>query len=354
MRIFITGICGFVGSRIALRLLEQTPGLSISGIDNLSRAGAYTNLTVLKKAGVMVSHGDVRTASDLETVDSIDWIIDAAALPSVQAGIDGKSSSRQLVEHNLIGTINLLELAKRNRAGLVLISTSRVYSVESLASIPVFTRDNAFTIDASATLPHGLSDRGIAEDFSTAAPVSLYGATKLASEIMAQEYASAFTLPLRINRCGVMAGAGQFGTADQGIFSYWIRAYASRRLLKYIGFDGQGFQVRDALHPDDLADLITLQIADTSTKKTLWNVGGGAEASMSLRQLSDWCAARFGSHHVQSDLQPRKYDAPWIVMDSAVVKQDFGWRPVRGLESILEEIAEHHRAHPDWAALSIQ
>jgi CDP-paratose 2-epimerase len=85
-------------------------------------------------------------------------------------------------------------------------------------------------------------------DFSATPPLSLYGSTKLASELLALEYGDTFSLPVWINRCGVMAGAGQFGRADQGIFSFWIQSYLHKRPLKYIGFDGSGSQVRDALH----------------------------------------------------------------------------------------------------------
>jgi CDP-paratose 2-epimerase len=351
MQLFITGICGFVGSRLALHFLEQTPGLKIAGIDNLARAGAHTNLSILRAASVNVIHGDVRAPSDLETIGKMDWIFDAAALPSVLAGVDGKSSSRQLVEHNLLGTINLLELAKRYNAGVVLLSTSRVYSVEHLSKIPVVARDRQFVFDEIAQAPVGCSSAGINERFSTAAPLSMYGATKLASEVMALEYAQAFNFPVIVNRCGVMAGAGQFGTAEQGIFAYWVHAYAARRPLRYIGFDGTGRQVRDALHPDDLAELILKQI-NARVRTGTWNVGGGPENSMSLAELTDWCAARFGAHQVQADLQPRRYDAPWIVMDSSAVRKQFDWRPRRSLESILNEIAEHARANPNWLDLS--
>ena len=96
---------------------------------------------------------------------------------------------------------------------------------------------------------------------------------------------------MSMNRCGVIAGAGQFGTAEQGIFSYWIHAYAKKRPLMYIGFDGSGRQVRDALHPDDLAELVSLQFDhSTETESRIFNVGGGAANAMSLAQLTDWCA----------------------------------------------------------------
>src|SRR5207249_11828998 len=185
----------------------------------------HLNIEPLRQRRVQLIHADLRSPSDLESIAAVDWIIDAAANPSVLAGIDGMTSSRQLIEHNLYGTVNLLELAKRHGAGLILLSTSRVYSVRSLANIPVVVRDDRFEPNYSGTLPEGISSHGIAENFSTTPPLSLYGSSKLASECIALEYGETFEFPVWIDRCGVLAGAGQFGRADQGIFSFWINAY---------------------------------------------------------------------------------------------------------------------------------
>ncbi len=154
-----------------------------------------------------------------------DWVMDAAANPSVLAGVDGKTSSRQLVEHNLHGTINLLEYCRTCGAGFILLSTSRVYAIAPLAELKVKVVDQAFQPDTKVRLPRGISVSGVSEEFSTSAPVSLYGATKLASEALALEYGEAFGFPVWINRCGVLAGAGQFGRPDQGIFSFWINSW---------------------------------------------------------------------------------------------------------------------------------
>ena len=144
MKLLITGVCGFVGSTIARTLLELFPDIRIVGMDNLSRAGAWLNRDTLITMGVRVFHGDVRCESDLASIGPTDWVIDAAANPSVLAGVDGIASSRQLVEHNLIGTINLLEYCKRHGAGFLLLSTSRVYSLEPLAALPVKPVHDAF------------------------------------------------------------------------------------------------------------------------------------------------------------------------------------------------------------------
>src|SRR5437879_1888953 len=122
MKILITGICGFAGSRIARGLLEAESGLEIVGIDNFLRAGSELNRATLRNAGVRLYHGDLRVAEDLEAIGPVECVIDAAANPSVLAGLDGSSGSRQLMNHNLFGTVHLLEFCKKHKAGLILLS----------------------------------------------------------------------------------------------------------------------------------------------------------------------------------------------------------------------------------------
>src|SRR5580658_2788498 len=178
MRILIAGICGFAGAALARTFQNAIEGARIFGVDNLLRPGSERNRGGLRAMGVEVFHGDVRMASDLETLPACDFVIDAAANPSVLAGVDGRTSSRQLVEHNLAGTVNLLEYCKQHRAGFILLSTSRVYSIAPLAALPVVAERGAFRPDLRAPLPPGLTANGLDETFSTLAPVSLYGATK--------------------------------------------------------------------------------------------------------------------------------------------------------------------------------
>ncbi|MEA3204748.1 MAG: CDP-paratose 2-epimerase [Verrucomicrobiota bacterium] len=353
MRLLVTGICGFVGSALTRTLLEMFAGLEVVGIDNLIRPGSELNRRALEKIGCRVFHGDVRLRSDLEQLPIVDWVIDAAANPSVSAGVDGSTSSRQVVEHNLLGTINILEYCRHSSAGLVLLSTSRVYSIPALGSLPLVRTENRFALQATDILPVGISRRGISEGFSTTAPISLYGATKLSSEVLALEYGRTFKFPVWIDRCGVLAGPGQFGIAEQGIFSFWVHAWQSNLPLSYIGFDGHGLQVRDALHPSDLATLVAAQLGDSDPQKTdrIWNVGGGLPNAMSLAELSIWCSDRFAPRVVNQNLEPRPFDLPWIVMDGALAQSRWGWQPAMRLEQILSEIADHAEQNPEWLKL---
>ncbi len=352
MKVLITGICGFAGGAVALELQRLIEGLEIIGFDNLSRPGSERNRHALQAKGIRFLHGDLRNPSDLENLPKVDWVIDAAANPSVLAGVTGVASSRQLMEHNLVGTLHLLECCKRQGAGLVMLSTSRVYSLEPLCELPLDVKDSAFMPRWKSAKQSGLTKGGVSEDFPIQPPLSLYGTAKLASELLILEYHLAFNFPVHINRCGVLAGPGQFGKPDQGIFSFWIHSWRAKRPLKYIGFGGTGHQTRDCLHPRDLAALVAKQLKYPERGGKVLNVSGGMDNSMSLAQLSRWCARRFGKAKVDAQPENRTFDVPWLVLDSSRVKKEWGWIPATGIETTLEEIACHADEHPDWLAIS--
>lgn len=361
MRIIITGGCGFVGSLVA-KYLATRCGWNVTVLDNFSRPGSERNRLPLNCLGIEVLEGDLRDRNRIANLPPSDWIIDCAANPSVLAGTSPLSPSLDLVDHNLLGTIHLLEYCKRHQAGLVLVSTSRVYSTQHLAGLPLRTATTRFELD-STPLPSEITEQGVRENFSTEAPLSLYGATKLASETMAKEYAFAFEFPLWINRCGLMAGAGQFGRADQGIVAYWMNRYLYRHPLKFIGFGGQGHQVRDCLHPDDLARLVQTQLTHSCgdsqlQRPTTVNVSGGIASAFSLIELTQWCERRWGSERfgekpkIASIEENRKYDAPWIVLDPSLAQNQWAWKAEKSLEDIFEEIADHAEEHPEWLQIS--
>lgn len=352
MRILITGICGFVGSTLAHAIREGLEGAEVFGIDNFVRPGSEMNRSALRDLRIPVHHADIRNASDIDTLPKADWVIDAAANPSVLAGVEGAASSRQVVEHNLVGTINLLEYCKKHRAGFILLSTSRVYSIPPLSNLKVEEVANAYRPVTAQDFPKGVTTNGISENYSITPPVSLYGSTKLASEYLALEYGMDFDFPVWINRCGVLAGAGQFGRADQGIFSYWINAWLRNRPLKYIGFNGKGSQVRDCLHPHDLMSILRQQIGGASGKHQIVNVSGGVANNMSLAQLSAWCKKRFGTREIGADSKPRPFDIPWMVLDTTQAAKQWSWQVETPLEKILTEIADHAMKHPKWLELS--
>jgi CDP-paratose 2-epimerase len=339
MRVLITGGAGFVGSRLAQRFRQDRPDARVVAFDNLRRRGSETNLPRLARMGVEFVHGDVRQADDLLALEgSFDVVIDAAAEPSVHAGLDG--SPAYVIQTNLAGTLNLLELTRRRGGAFVFLSTSRVYSMGALRGIALEDGPTRLEIAAEQSLP-GISQAGIAEDFPVDGPRSLYGASKLASELFVQEYADSYGLRAVINRCGVLSGAGQFGRSEQGVFAMWVASHHFGLPLRYTGFGGAGHQVRDLLHPDDLHDLIVRQLDDIDrVSGDVYNVGGGIPGSVSMLELTELCRARLDREVPIGNVPDTSpVDIPLFVCDGRKVAERLGWTASRGPAQIVDEIA---------------
>src|SRR4051812_2899688 len=341
----VTGGAGFIGSSLALAFKRRYPADRIVAFDNLRRRGAELNVVRLREAGVEFRHGDVRAASDLDALaGGLDVIIECSAEPSVLAGRDGQA--RYVIDTNLTGCVNCLELARATGAAFVFLSTSRVYPTSTLARLRYEDRGTRFHLLDEQPVS-GASARGIAEHFPLDGVRTLYGSTKLASELIIAEYVDMFGLRAVVNRCGVVSGPWQMGHAEQGVFAHWMMAHAFRRPLAYIGFGGEGHQVRDVLHVDDLADLIDIQLrrADGWTGEPL-NAGGGAANSVSLLEFSRLCESLTGvTLEIASRPETRPGDVPVYVTDNTRIEQQFGWRPSRDIGTIARDIhawiAEH-------------
>jgi CDP-paratose 2-epimerase len=345
MTILITGAAGFLGSKIAGYLKEYYGNSKLIGIDNLSRRGSENNVPLLKELGCTFFHGDVRNNEDIQDLPRVDWIIDCAANPSVLAGLDGGSLG--LINNNLTGTIYLLEKCKKDNAGFIMLSTSRVYSINQLSNVPLTETKHRFHIEKVDTYARGFSLKGVAEDFSTSSPISLYGATKLASEVLALEYHHTFGFPVWINRCGVIAGPGQFGKIDQGIFSFWIYQYLLDKPLSYIGYGGTGKQVRDLIHPRDVFSLLHMQLnSPLKAVDKVTNIGGGVENSYSLAELNAFCKTQFSQQKVITSVADnRSFDIPLYISDFSRATASWGWMPTISAHEILEQIVQYGKAN---------
>jgi CDP-paratose 2-epimerase len=343
MRILITGGAGFVGSNLALLMAERR-GSDVVAFDNLRRRGSELALPRLRAGGVGFVHGDIRNPGDLDELPAADLVIECSAEPSVNAGYGG--SPRYLLDTNLFGTISCLDYARRHRSGLIFLSTSRVYSIAALRALPLRRADRRLVLEPAAEGP-GWSERGITEDFPTTGPRSLYGASKLASELLIEEYKATYGLGTIVNRCGVLTGPWQMGKVDQGFFVLWAARHVYGGALAYTGFGGVGHQVRDVLHIADFFDLICRQIDDFADHSgRTYNVGGGPALSVSLAELTDLCAARTGQRlELGSDLATRPTDIPYYVTDNTAVAEAADWAPTRSVESILDELVEWLARH---------
>jgi CDP-paratose 2-epimerase len=342
-RLLITGGAGFVGSNLAIWFKTRHPNLQVLVLDNLKRRGSELNVPRLQKRGIEFRHGDIRNREDLALGQrQIDLLIECSAEPSVLAGY--REAPDYLINTNLIGTVNCLEVARQTGADFIFLSTSRVYPIATLNDVETEETATRFTLASDQTLP-GVSATGINEAFPLEGPRSLYGATKLCSELLMQEYGVMYGLRFIINRCGVLTGPWQMGKIDQGVFALWIAMHYFGRDLSYIGWGGQGKQVRDLLHVEDLADLLEAQISKFSTLAgQTFNVGGGVTSSLSLCETTRLCQEISGRtipiRRVEGN---RPADLKLYITDHQRVTEATGWVPRRTPRETLQSIYDWMR-----------
>ena len=336
--IFITGGAGFVGSNLAILLKTKYPQYHIICFDNLKRRGSELNLLRLRDLGIEFIHGDIRSKSDFEQIQvAVDCVIDAAAEPSVLAGLDGNTD--YLIDTNLNGTINALNFSLKHKAKFIFLSTSRIYPIKNIEAIEVEEAETRFEMSGRQTLP-GVSSRGIAESFPLTGSRSLYGATKLASELMVEEYHEMFGLPTVINRCGVITGPYQMGKVDQGVVVLWMAKHFWNKELSYVGYGGTGKQVRDLIHIKDLFDVIDLQLqAMEKVNGQIFNIGGTRKVSASLMELTAVCQEVTGNQiNIQSIAETRKADIRIYLSDCTKINSLLNWEPKITVHQIMEDI----------------
>lgn len=336
-RICVTGGAGFVGSNLAIAIRQAHPRVEVTSVDSLKRRGSELTLPRLRAHGITFVHGDIRRPEDLAELPAFDLLLDCSAEPSVHAGASG--SPAYVLHTNLTGTIHLLEAARMRGAAVLFLSTSRVYPMDRINALAVEELSTRFEWRQDQGVP-GLSPFGIAEDFPLDGVRTYYGATKLASEYLLQEYQYAAGLPALINRCGMLAGPWQMGKVDQGVVTLWVARHVFGRKLNYIGYDGSGKQVRDILHIDDLAALVLRQCADTANwKGQVFNAGGGNKVSVSLQELTSICQDVTGKRvEIGCVRETSPMDVRIFLTDSRKVNAAYGWMPERSVRDIVSDI----------------
>jgi CDP-paratose 2-epimerase len=329
MRVLVTGGAGFIGSSTALALADRHPDWRVVACDNLYRRGSELNLPRLKAAGVEFVHADVRQSADLERAGAIDALVECSAEPSVMASGD------VIVPVNLTGAYHCFELAAHHGAQVIFLSTSRVYPIATIERLAYEETDTRFELRDDQPVP-GASSAGIAEDFPLAGRRTMYGASKLAAELLLAEY----DLPWVINRCGVVAGPWQMGKVDQGVFTHWMLSFQFGLQLSYIGYGGSGKQVRDLLHVADLVELVDRQLqAPEHWAGCTYNVGGGRSGSLSLLETSAMCRQITGRDvEVAGIAETRAGDVRCYLSDCTALYAHTDWRPRQGPREILADI----------------
>jgi CDP-paratose 2-epimerase len=338
MRLLVTGGAGFVGGNLSVALAERHPEWEIAVLDNLMRRGSELNLPRLREAGIEFLRGDIREPSDIEAAGAFDAMVECSAEPSVLAGMSDGAYS---VQTNLLGAFNCIDEARRQDAFVVFLSTSRVYPVAPQLSLAVEEGETRLELAAAQPVA-GAGPAGISEDFPMQGARTLYGTTKLAAEMLIEEYADALGLRAVVDRCGVIAGPWQMGKIDQGVFSWWLLCHRFGAPLSYIGWGGEGKQVRDLLHVDDLVDLVEEQLLDPERWRGVTaNVGGGRECSLSLLETTELCRELTGNDlRIESEAENRPGDVPVYLSDCSRLHSLTSWRPTRRPRQVLADLLE--------------
>ncbi|HYC49724.1 MAG TPA: NAD-dependent epimerase/dehydratase family protein [Gemmatimonadaceae bacterium] len=336
--ILVTGGAGFVGGALATGLKTACPDAHVIALDNLKRAGSELRRSSLKDAGVEFVHGDIRNPDDLHLAGRpIDVILECSAEPSVLAGMDG--SPRYVLDTNLGGTINCLELARQRKSRVVFLSTSRVYPTATCNALTFAENGTRFELTPKQQV-QGASAKGISEEFPLDGARTLYGYTKLASEMLLQEYAAAYGLEHSTIRFGVISGPGQMGKVEQGVFALWMARHLWGHALTYKGWGGTGKQVRDVVHIDDARDLVFAILGnwEKARGRTL-NAGGGRAISASLLEATAACREITGrTLKFASVADTHPTDIRIYLTDNSAVEKSLGWTPRRSVRQLFADL----------------
>ena len=324
MKILITGGCGFVGTNLALFLYSK--GYKIHCLDNLSRKGSKYNLKLLKDKKIRNYNLDIYNYKKIQKLPKYDLIIDCCAEAAVEISkkdIDG------VINTNFFGTLNILKKAKKDKSKIIFLSTSRVYPIKDINNI---IKKKIISSKIKIKKTFGEKD-------SLHGPKTLYGLTKLSSEMLIEEFAYAFGLKFIINRCGVISGPLQFGKQDQGFVSLWIWSHLKKKKMKYIGYGGFGNQIRDVLHIKDLCELINLQIRKINKiNNKIFTVGGSKRSYTSLRQLTHICEKiTYNKIKFNRVSKTSIYDIPYFITNNNLVTKTYGWKPKRSILKVVSD-----------------
>ena len=327
MKILITGGCGFVGSNIAVFLKKRLKKSKIFSLDNLTRKGSIINRDRLKKLNIRNFNYSIENFKKLNSLPKFNLIIDCCAEPAIEAS---KKNPDRVFNTNLIGTFNILKKCIKDNSNLIFLSSSRVYSIDSLKKL-VSNHIIRKPLKIKKTVD---------ENFDISAASSLYGFTKLASEKLIKEMFYQTKLKYIINRFGVISGPWQFGKQDQGFVSMWVANHLFKKKLSYIGFGGYGHQVRDVLHIEDVCEIILLQISKISKINNItFNVGGEKKNTISLKRLTQKSQKITGNKiKIKRNPKTSVFDIPYFVTNNSKIRKFYKWKPSKNIDQILKDI----------------
>lgn len=337
MKLLITGGCGFLGSNLAAEALRR--GDEVIIFDNLSRFGATANQDWLRSQGEFrFVHADIRNQNDITRVikeTKPDTIFHLAGQVAMTTSI---ADPRKDFEINVMGSHNLLEAVREFSPETAVLnsSTNKVYG--DLEQFTYTEMDTRYVCDQ---YPNGFDEK-ISLDFH-----SPYGCSKGAADQYMLDYARIFGLKTVVFRHSSMYGGRQFATYDQGWVGWFCQKAdeAAKGGKQNFTISGNGKQVRDVLHADDIVSLYfsALSKIDAVAGKA-FNIGGGIEASLSLLELFTLLESITGVPLSYDKLPPRESDQKVFVADIAKASQLLGWQPKvssrEGVKRMMEWVAQ--------------
>ena len=325
---FITGGAGFIGSNYVSRLLER--GEKVTIYDNLSRAGAPRNLAWLKEkfgeTAFQITVGDVRDTALLTTsCRAADVIVHLAAQVAVTTSV---THPREDFEINALGTFNVLEAARLNERKPVIIyaSTNKVYGgMEDVKVVEDATRWHYVDLPLGCPETQPL-------DFH-----SPYGCSKGTGDQYVRDYARIYDLPTVVLRQSCIYGPRQFGVEDQGWVAWMIIAAVTGRQITICG---DGKQIRDVLHVDDLLNAYDVAIARIeAVKGRVYNLGGGPENTMSIwTEFGPLLESLLGKPVPVRRAGWRPGDQKVFVADIRKAGGELGWEPKIGVDEGVKKL----------------
>jgi CDP-paratose 2-epimerase len=341
----VTGYCGLVGSEISAYFHQQ--GFIVHGIDNNQRAGFFGHqgdvrwnqhrllnlfpdirhheLDIRNRGGILELVKELRPAC----------IVHTAAQPSHDRAADIPFDD---FDTNATGTINLLEAARRYcpESPFIHLSTNKVYG-----SIP--NRIPLQEIETRWEYSDPAYFNGIAENLSIDQSIhSLFGASKVAADIMVQEYGNYFNMPTCCLRCGCLTGPNHAGVELHGFLSYLVKCNLEQREYTIFGYKGK--QVRDNLHSIDVAMFVDEFYKSPHTGE-VYNLGGGKSNACSILEAFEAVEKITGFHQQFTYLDENRVgDHICYYSDLGKIQRHFpAWGISRSLEQIIEELVTSWR-----------
>jgi CDP-paratose 2-epimerase len=340
--LLVTGSSGLIGSEVVAHFCRL--GWQVHGVDNNQRADFFGpqgdtrwNQRRLIEAHATFSHVelDIRDrAAVLKLMEHLKpaYIVHAAAQPSHDLAATRPFDDFDV---NAVGTLNLLEATRRSAptAAFVYMSTNKVYG-DRPNSIRLKELPSRWDYDDSAY------EQGIAENFSIdQSKHSLFGASKVAADVMVQEYGRYFGLKTCCLRGGCLTGPNHSGVELHGFLSYLIKCNLEGRTYKVFGYKGK--QVRDNIHSHDVAQFIEAFFEQPRCAE-VYNLGGGRENACSIieafKKIQAITGKEMSSEYVS---QNREGDHICYISDLSKIKGHYPqWSITKSLDDIFNEICQ--------------